>query len=189
LKLNNFFLILNSNFGAGLKDISKRFLKDSFVNKCFNKFSHVMKELANNKLKLNEQTNQTMKVQFGNFIKEEMKAASEIKKLYDKTHDEYQQILNKHLHKTYNQDKDEVNSYEEVQNAKRLFQNVSIDYAFQINTLKKKERIQIVEKMFTYMQCIQAYYLQSWNLMEEIQPEMKLIQKQVNLKKCFVYLN
>jgi len=168
------------NFGAGLKDISKRFLKDSFVNKCFNKFSHVMKELANNKLKLNEQTNQTMKVQFGNFIKEEMKAASEIKKLYDKTHDEYQQILNKHLHKTYNQDKDEVNSYEEVQNAKRLFQNVSIDYAFQINTLKKKERIQIVEKMFTYMQCIQAYYLQSWNLMEEIQPEMKLIQKQIN---------
>ena len=61
-----------------------------------------------------------------------MKAASEIKKLYDKTHDEYQQILNKHLHKTYNQDKDEVNSYEEVQNAKRLFQNVSIDYAFQV---------------------------------------------------------
>jgi len=168
------------NFGSGLKDISKRFSKDSFVNKCFNKFSHVMKELANNKSKLNEQTNQTMKVQFGNFIKEEMKAASEIKKLYDKTHDEYQQVLNKHLHKTYNQDKDEVNSYEEVQNAKKLFQNVSIDYAFQINTLKKKERIQIVEKMFTYMQCIQAYYLQSWNLMEEIQPEMKIIQKQIN---------
>ncbi|CAB3999086.1 arf-GAP with coiled-coil, ANK repeat and PH domain-containing 2 [Paramuricea clavata] len=122
------------------------------------------------------------------FLKEEIKKVKETKKIFDKMGYDLSNALvrNSQLPKS-----SKTTETEEVKNivtaTKVGFDHLSLDYTFQINVLQSRKRFEILDVMLAYMHAQYTFFHQGFNLLKEIEPQMRSLGKQLeDLSVSFV---
>ncbi|XP_048580641.1 arf-GAP with coiled-coil, ANK repeat and PH domain-containing protein 2 isoform X2 [Nematostella vectensis] len=175
------FISSTSLLLSSIHVLTKYFNEDELVQGPLKKFSQTFEELNNFFKTLLDQTQMSISTTLQQFVKNDVKRVKETKKLFDKISDELDNALNKHaqLPKTCKQ-----HELEEDRNIltamQSCFDHISLDYAFQINLLQSRKRIEVLDALSKFMHSHFTYYHQGYDLMNDLERYMKDMSHQLN---------
>jgi len=171
--------LAQNNFVKVIGHVIQGSSNDVFVKSTLLKLSETIAELSAHHKILLDQTNRTVKNELNQFMKLDVKGASDLKKTFDKSSEEFQSSLHKHIvpNKMKNENDDVTHDITHHHNA---FRKISMDYVYQLKLLQHKKRLQATERLFTYMQAIQVFYQQGFNLMKELEPFLRGVNKELD---------
>lgn len=165
---------------GGIDSLTKYFVGDELVSSTLNKFSHALTELQSFLVILLEQAQTSIASTLRTFIKEEVKKVKETKKLFDRVSDELDNALTRNAQLPHHCKASEA---EEVKNTvtanQSCFNHTALDYAFQINILQSRRRIDVLDTILKFMHAQSTYFHQGYDLMNDLDAYMKRVSNQL----------
>ncbi|XP_066028453.1 arf-GAP with coiled-coil, ANK repeat and PH domain-containing protein 2 isoform X4 [Pocillopora verrucosa] len=174
------FNLSTSALVSGIDNLTKYFAGDELVSFTLDKFSCALTELQSFLSILLEQAQKSISSTLRTFIKEEVKKVKDAKKLFDKVSDDLDNALTRNAQLPHHCKASEV---EEVKNAVKAnqtcFNHTALDYAFQINILQSRRRIDVLDTILKFMHAQSTYFHQGYDLMNDLDAYMKRVSNQV----------
>lgn len=169
-----------SELAGGIDTLTKYFEGDQLVSSTLHKFSWALTELQTYLKILLEQAQRSISSTLQAFIKEEVKKVKETKKLFDRISDDLDNALNKNAQLQRNCRPTEVEEAKNIVTAMySCFNHTALDYAFQINILQSKRRIDILDTILNFMHAQSTYFHQGYDLMNDLDEYMKQVSKEL----------
>ncbi|CAH3156007.1 unnamed protein product [Pocillopora meandrina] len=199
------FNLSTSALVSGIDNLTKYFAGDELVSFTLDKFSCALTELQSFLSILLEQAQKSISSTLRTFIKEEVKKVKDAKKLFDKVSDDLDNALTRNAQLPHHCKASEVEedhteyfvvnlifflfylffliSTKQVKNAVKAnqtcFNHTALDYAFQINILQSRRRIDVLDTILKFMHAQSTYFHQGYDLMNDLDAYMKRVSNQV----------
>ncbi|MEQ2214814.1 Rho GTPase-activating protein 42, partial [Xenoophorus captivus] len=111
------------------------------------------------------------------FRKEQIGAAKEVKKKFDKEAEKYYSTLERHLNlsskkkEAYLQEADT-----QIDKERQLFYDASLEYVFKIQEVQEKKKFEFVEPLLAFLQGLFTFYHEGYELAHEFEPYKQQLQ-------------
>jgi len=169
-----------SGFVGGIDSLMKYFEGDKLVSSTLLKFSCTLTELQSYLTILLDQAQRSISITLQTFIKEEVKKVKETKKHFDRISDDLDNALTKNAQLQRNCRASEGEEAKNLVTAiHSCFNHTSLDYAFQINILQSRRRIDVLDTILKFMHAQSTYFHQGYDLMTDLDEYMKKVSKEL----------
>lgn len=169
-----------SGLVGGIDSLTKYFDGDDLVSSTLQKFSWALSELQTYLTILLEQAQRSISTTLQTFIKQEVKKVKETKKLFDRISDDRDNALTKNAQLQRNCRPSEAEEAKNIVTAMHsCFNHTALDYAFQINILQSRRRIDVLDNILKFMHAQSTYFHQGYDLMNDLDVYMRKVSKQL----------
>uniref|UniRef100_H2SU89 Rho GTPase-activating protein 26 n=1 Tax=Takifugu rubripes TaxID=31033 RepID=H2SU89_TAKRU len=138
------------------------------IAKSLQEFAAVLQNLEDERTRMIENANDVLIMPLERFRKEQISAAKEAKKKYDKETEKYCAVLEKHL--SLSARKKEAHLHEadnQVDNVRQHFYEVSLEYVFKVQEVQERKMFDFVEPLLAFLQGLFTYYHHGYELAKD----------------------
>ncbi|RVE64096.1 hypothetical protein OJAV_G00142810 [Oryzias javanicus] len=138
------------------------------IAKSLQEFATVLQNLEDERTRMIENANDVLILPLERFRKEQISAAKEAKKKYDKETEKYCGVLEKHL--SLSAKKKEAHLHEadnQVDNVRQHFYEVSLEYVFKVQEVQERKMFEFVEPLLAFLQGLFTYYHHGYELAKD----------------------
>uniref|UniRef100_A0A673LTM7 Rho GTPase-activating protein 26 n=1 Tax=Sinocyclocheilus rhinocerous TaxID=307959 RepID=A0A673LTM7_9TELE len=138
------------------------------IAKSLQEFAGVLQNLEDERTRMIENANDVLISPLERFRKEQIGAAKEAKKKYDKETEKYCTVLEKHL--SLSAKKKEAHLHEadnQVDIVRQHFYEVSLEYVFKVQEVQERKMFEFVEPLLAFLQGLFTYYHHGYELAKD----------------------
>uniref|UniRef100_A0AAV2JC18 Rho GTPase-activating protein 26 n=1 Tax=Knipowitschia caucasica TaxID=637954 RepID=A0AAV2JC18_KNICA len=131
-------------------------------------FAAVLQNLEDERTRMIENANDVLIMPLERFRKEQISAAKEARKKYDKETEKYCAVMEKHL--SLSAKKKESHLLEadnQVDNVRQHFYEVSLEYVFKVQEVQERKMFDFVEPLLAFLQGLFTYYHHGYELAKD----------------------
>ncbi|XP_073680291.1 rho GTPase-activating protein 26-like isoform X1 [Garra rufa] len=138
------------------------------IAKSLQEFAGVLQNLEDERTRMIENANDVLILPLERFRKEQIGAAKEAKKKYDKETEKYCTVMEKHL--SLSAKKKEAQLHEadnQVDIVRQHFYEVSLEYVFKVQEVQERKMFEFVEPLLAFLQGLFTYYHHGYELAKD----------------------
>uniref|UniRef100_A0A8C1V665 Rho GTPase-activating protein 26 n=1 Tax=Cyprinus carpio TaxID=7962 RepID=A0A8C1V665_CYPCA len=138
------------------------------IAKSLQEFAGVLQNLEDERTRMIENASDVLILPLERFRKEQIGAAKEAKKKYDKETEKYCTVLEKHL--SLSAKKKEAHLHEadnQVDIVRHHFYEVSLEYVFKVQEVQERKMFEFVEPLLAFLQGLFTYYHHGYELAKD----------------------
>ncbi|XP_061103631.1 rho GTPase-activating protein 26-like [Conger conger] len=138
------------------------------IAKSLQEFAGVLRNLEDERTRMIENAGDVLITPLERFRKEQISAAKEAKKKYDKETEKYCGVLEKHL--SLSSKKKEAHLHEadsQVDHVRQHFYEVSLEYVFKVQEVQERKMFEFVEPLLAFLQGLFTYYHHGYELAKD----------------------
>ncbi|CAM4671780.1 unnamed protein product [Leuciscus chuanchicus] len=138
------------------------------IAKSLQEFAGVLQNLEDERTRMIENASDVLISPLERFRKEQIAAAKEAKKKYDKETEKYCTVLEKHL--SLSAKKKEAHLHEadnQVDHVRQHFYEVSLEYVFKVQEVQERKMFDFVEPLLAFLQGLFTYYHHGYELAKD----------------------
>uniref|UniRef100_A0A6Q2XI77 Rho GTPase activating protein 42b n=1 Tax=Esox lucius TaxID=8010 RepID=A0A6Q2XI77_ESOLU len=141
------------------------------IAQSFKEFSQLLNTVEEERRRLIQNADDVLITPLEKFRKEQIGAAKEGKKKFDKETEKYYTVLEKHLalsskkKETFLQEADT-----QIDKDRQVFYDASLEYVFKIQEVQEKKKFEFVEPLLAFLQGLFTFYHEGYELAHEFEP-------------------
>uniref|UniRef100_A0A8C4EFC0 Rho GTPase-activating protein 26 n=1 Tax=Dicentrarchus labrax TaxID=13489 RepID=A0A8C4EFC0_DICLA len=138
------------------------------IAKSLQEFAAVLQNLEDERTRMIENANDVLIMPLERFRKEQISAAKEAKKKYDKETEKYCAVLEKHLSLSARKKESHLHEADnQVDNVRQHFYAVSLEYVFKVQEVQERKMFDFVEPLLAFLQGLFTYYHHGYELAKD----------------------
>uniref|UniRef100_A0A7N6FGJ5 Rho-type GTPase-activating protein 26 n=1 Tax=Anabas testudineus TaxID=64144 RepID=A0A7N6FGJ5_ANATE len=138
------------------------------IAKSLQEFAAVLQNLEDERTRMIENANDVLIMPLERFRKEQISAAKEAKKKYDKETEKYCAVLEKHLSLSAKKKESHLHDADnQVDNVRQHFYEVSLEYVFKVQEVQERKMFDFVEPLLAFLQGLFTYYHHGYELAKD----------------------
>ncbi|KAM6933703.1 rho GTPase-activating protein 42 isoform 1-T1 [Xenentodon cancila] len=147
------------------------------IAQSFKEFSQLLNTVEEERRRLIQNADDVLITPLEKFRKEQIGAAKEVKKKFDKETEKYYSTLERHLNlsskkkEAYLQEADA-----QIDKERQLFYDASLEYIFKIQEVQEKKKFEFVEPLLAFLQGLFTFYHEGYELAHEFDPYKQQLQ-------------
>ncbi|KAM6932725.1 rho GTPase-activating protein 42 isoform 2-T2 [Lycodopsis pacificus] len=147
------------------------------IAQSFKEFSQLLTTVEEERRRLIQNADDVLITPLEKFRKEQIGAAKEGKKKFDKETEKYYSTLERHLNvsskkkEAYLQEADT-----QIDKERQLFYDASLEYVFKIQEVQEKKKFEFVEPLLAFLQGLFTFYHEGYELAHEFEPYKQQLQ-------------
>ncbi|XP_023260697.1 rho GTPase-activating protein 42 isoform X4 [Seriola lalandi dorsalis] len=147
------------------------------IAQSFKEFSQLLNTVEEERRRLIQNADDVLITPLEKFRKEQIGAAKEGKKKFDKETEKYYSTLERHLNlsskkkEAYLQEADT-----QIDKERQLFYDASLEYVFKIQEVQEKKKFEFVEPLLSFLQGLFTFYHEGYELAHEFEPYKQQLQ-------------
>ncbi|XP_039986437.1 rho GTPase-activating protein 42 isoform X4 [Xiphias gladius] len=147
------------------------------IAQSFKEFSQLLNTVEEERRRLIQNADDVLITPLEKFRKEQIGAAKEGKKKFDKETEKYYSTLERHLNlsskkkEAYLQEADT-----QIDKERQLFYDASLEYVFKIQEVQEKKKFEFVEPLLAFLQGLFTFYHEGYELAHEFEPYKQQLQ-------------
>ncbi|XP_035536606.1 rho GTPase-activating protein 42 isoform X4 [Morone saxatilis] len=147
------------------------------IAQSFKEFSQLLNTVEEERRRLIQNADDVLITPLEKFRKEQIGAAKEGKKKFDKETEKYYSTLERHLglsskkKEAYLQEADT-----QIDKERQLFYDASLEYVFKIQEVQEKKKFEFVEPLLAFLQGLFTFYHEGYELAHEFEPYKQQLQ-------------
>ncbi|XP_054460384.1 rho GTPase-activating protein 42 isoform X2 [Anoplopoma fimbria] len=147
------------------------------IAQSFKEFSQLLTTVEEERRRLIQNADDVLITPLEKFRKEQIGAAKEGKKKFDKETERYYSTLERHLNlsskkkEAYLQEADT-----QIDKERQLFYDASLEYVFKIQEVQEKKKFEFVEPLLAFLQGLFTFYHEGYELAQEFEPYKQQLQ-------------
>ncbi|XP_043976369.1 rho GTPase-activating protein 42 isoform X2 [Gambusia affinis] len=147
------------------------------IAQSFKEFSQLLNTVEEERRRLIQNADDVLITPLEKFRKEQIGAAKEVKKKFDKETEKYYSTLERHLNlsskkkEAYLQEADT-----QIDKERQLFYDTSLEYVFKIQEVQEKKKFEFVEPLLAFLQGLFTFYHEGYELAHEFEPYKQQLQ-------------
>uniref|UniRef100_A0A3Q1I9Z5 Rho GTPase-activating protein 42 n=1 Tax=Anabas testudineus TaxID=64144 RepID=A0A3Q1I9Z5_ANATE len=147
------------------------------IAQSFKEFSQLLNTVEEERRRLIQNADDVLITPLEKFRKEQIGAAKEGKKKFDKETEKYYSTLERHLNlsskkkESYLQEADT-----QIDKERQLFYDASLEYVFKIQEVQEKKKFEFVEPLLAFLQGLFTFYHEGYELAHELEPYKQQLQ-------------
>ncbi|KAM9781523.1 rho GTPase-activating protein 26-like isoform 2-T3 [Syngnathus typhle] len=144
------------------------FIPFSSLAKSLQEFAAVLQNLEDERTRMIENANDVLIMPLERFRKEQISAAKEAKKKYDKETEKYCAVLEKHLSLSAKKKESHLHEADnQVDTVRQHFYEVSLEYVFKVQEVQERKMFDFVEPLLAFLQGLFTYYHHGYELAKD----------------------
>uniref|UniRef100_A0A665W2D4 Rho GTPase activating protein 42b n=1 Tax=Echeneis naucrates TaxID=173247 RepID=A0A665W2D4_ECHNA len=147
------------------------------IAQSFKEFSQLLNTVEEERRRLIQNADDVLITPLEKFRKEQIGAAKEGKKKFDKETEKYYSTLERHLNlsskkkEAYLQEADT-----QIDKERQIFYDASLEYVFKIQEVQEKKKFEFVEPLLAFLQGLFTFYHEGYELAHEFEPYKQQLQ-------------
>ncbi|XP_077403141.1 rho GTPase-activating protein 26-like [Vanacampus margaritifer] len=138
------------------------------IAKSLQEFAAVLQNLEDERTRMIENANDVLIMPLERFRKEQISAAKEAKKKYDKETEKYCAVLEKHLSLSAKKKESHLHEADnQVDHVRQHFYEVSLEYVFKVQEVQERKMFDFVEPLLAFLQGLFTYYHHGYELAKD----------------------
>ncbi|XP_047462634.1 rho GTPase-activating protein 26-like [Mugil cephalus] len=138
------------------------------IAKSLQEFATVLQNLEDERTRMIENANDVLIMPLERFRKEQISAAKEAKKKYDKETEKYCAVLEKHLSLSAKKKESHLHEADnQVDHVRQHFYEVSLEYVFKVQEVQERKMFDFVEPLLAFLQGLFTYYHHGYELAKD----------------------
>ncbi|CAJ1063540.1 rho GTPase-activating protein 26-like isoform X1 [Xyrichtys novacula] len=138
------------------------------IAKSLQEFAAVLQNLEDERTRMIENANDVLIMPLERFRKEQISAAKEARKRYDKETEKYCAVLEKHLSLSARKKESHLHEADnQVDNVRQHFYEVSLEYVFKVQEVQERKMFDFVEPLLAFLQGLFTYYHHGYELAKD----------------------
>uniref|UniRef100_A0A3Q1H460 Rho GTPase-activating protein 42 n=1 Tax=Acanthochromis polyacanthus TaxID=80966 RepID=A0A3Q1H460_9TELE len=190
IKDGNMLIIALKNLSAAVQKFSQSLQEFQFeclgdaetddevnIAQSFKEFSQLLNTVEEERRRLIQNADDVLITPLEKFRKEQIGAAKEGKKKFDKETEKYYSTLERHL--SLSSKKKEAYLQEadtQIDKERQLFYDASLEYVFKIQEVQEKKKFEFVEPLLAFLQGLFTFYHEGYELAHEFEPYKQQLQ-------------
>uniref|UniRef100_A0A8C6L422 Rho GTPase activating protein 42 n=1 Tax=Nothobranchius furzeri TaxID=105023 RepID=A0A8C6L422_NOTFU len=147
------------------------------IAQSFKEFSQLLNTVEEERRRLIQNADDVLITPLEKFRKEQIGAAKDVKKKFDKETEKYYSTLERHLNlsskkkEAYLQEADT-----QIDKERQVFYDASLEYVFKIQEVQEKKKFEFVEPLLAFLQGLFTFYHEGYELAHEFEPYKQQLQ-------------
>ncbi|XP_037544194.1 rho GTPase-activating protein 26 [Nematolebias whitei] len=138
------------------------------IAKSLQEFAAVIQNLEDERTRMIENANDVLIIPLERFRKEQISAAKEAKKRYDKETEKYCAVLEKHLSLSAKKKETQLHEADsQVGSVRQHFYEVSLEYVLKVQEVQERKMFDFVEPLLAFLQGLFTYYHHGYELAKD----------------------
>uniref|UniRef100_A0A8D0APA8 Rho GTPase-activating protein 26 n=1 Tax=Sander lucioperca TaxID=283035 RepID=A0A8D0APA8_SANLU len=138
------------------------------IAKSLQEFAAVLQNLEDERTRMIENASDVLIMPLERFRKEQISAAKEARKKYDKETEKYCAVLEKHLSLSAKKKESHLHEADnQVDNVRQHFYEVSLEYVFKVQEVQERKMFDFVEPLLAFLQGLFTYYHHGYELAKD----------------------
>ncbi|KAM3847750.1 rho GTPase-activating protein 26 isoform 3-T4 [Vipera latastei] len=138
------------------------------IAKSLQEFATVLRNLEDERIRMIENASEVLITPLEKFRKEQIGAAKEARKKYDKETEKYCGILEKHLNLSSKKKESQLQEADnQVDLVRQRFYEVSLEYVFKVQEVQERKMFEFVEPLLAFLQGLFTFYHHGYELAKD----------------------
>ncbi|XP_012861069.1 rho GTPase-activating protein 26 [Echinops telfairi] len=138
------------------------------LTRSLQEFATVLRNLEDERIRMIENASEVLITPLEKFRKEQIGAAKEAKKKYDKETEKYCGILEKHLNLSSKKKESQLQEADtQVDLVRHHFYEVSLEYVFKVQEVQERKMFEFVEPLLAFLQGLFTFYHHGYELAKD----------------------
>ncbi|XP_062309316.1 rho GTPase-activating protein 26-like isoform X2 [Osmerus eperlanus] len=138
------------------------------IAKSLQEFAGVLQNLEDERTRMIENANDVLITPLERFRKEQISAAKEARKKYDKETEKYCAVMEKHLSLSAKKKESHLHEADsQVDHVRQHFYEVSLEYVFKVQEVQERKMFEFVEPLLAFLQGLFTYYHHGYELAKD----------------------
>ncbi|XP_058533811.1 rho GTPase-activating protein 26 isoform X2 [Ochotona princeps] len=138
------------------------------IARSLQEFATVLRNLEDERIRMIENASEVLITPLEKFRKEQIGAAKEAKKKYDKETEKYCGILEKHLNLSSKKKESQLQEADsQVHLVRQHFYEVSLEYVFKVQEVQERKMFEFVEPLLAFLQGLFTFYHHGYELAKD----------------------
>ncbi|XP_032066158.1 rho GTPase-activating protein 26 isoform X2 [Thamnophis elegans] len=138
------------------------------IAKSLQEFATVLRNLEDERIRMIENAGEVLITPLEKFRKEQIGAAKEARKKYDKETEKYCGILEKHLNLSSKKKESQLQEADtQVDLVRQHFYEVSLEYVFKVQEVQERKMFEFVEPLLAFLQGLFTFYHHGYELAKD----------------------
>uniref|UniRef100_A0A8D0H952 Rho GTPase-activating protein 26 n=1 Tax=Sphenodon punctatus TaxID=8508 RepID=A0A8D0H952_SPHPU len=138
------------------------------IAKSLQEFAAVLRNLEDERMRMIENASEVLITPLEKFRKEQIGAAKDAKKKYDKETEKYCGVLEKHLNLSSKKKESQLQEADsQVDVARQHFYEVSLEYVFKVQEVQERKMFEFVEPLLAFLQGLFTFYHHGYELAKD----------------------
>ncbi|XP_053738608.1 rho GTPase-activating protein 42-like isoform X2 [Synchiropus splendidus] len=147
------------------------------IAQSFKEFSELLSTVEEERRRLMQSADDVLITPLEKFRKEQIGAAKEGKKKFDKETERYYSTLERHLSLSSKKKEAQLQEADaQIHRERQLFYDASLEYVFKIQEVQEKKKFEFVEPLLAFLQGLFTFYHEGYELALEFQPYKQQLQ-------------
>ncbi|MBN3297924.1 RHG42 protein, partial [Amia calva] len=147
------------------------------IAQSFKEFSQLLNTVEEERRRLIQNADDVLITPLEKFRKEQIGAAKEGKKKFDKESEKYYSVLEKHLNLSSKKKEAFLQEADtQIDKERQVFYDASLEYVFKIQEVQEKKKFEFVEPLLAFLQGLFTFYHEGYELAQEFEPYKQLLQ-------------
>ncbi|XP_069017323.1 rho GTPase-activating protein 42 isoform X2 [Embiotoca jacksoni] len=147
------------------------------IAQSFKEFSQLLNTVEEERRRLIQNADDVLITPLEKFRKEQIGAAKEGKKKFDKETEKYYSTLERHLNVSSKKKESYLQEADmQIDKERQLFYDASLEYVFKIQEVQEKKKFEFVEPLLAFLQGLFTFYHEGYELAHEFEPYKQQLQ-------------
>uniref|UniRef100_A0A8C2CW62 Rho GTPase activating protein 42b n=1 Tax=Cyprinus carpio TaxID=7962 RepID=A0A8C2CW62_CYPCA len=147
------------------------------IAQSFKEFSQLLSTMEEERRRLIQNADDVLITPLERFRKEQIGAAKDGKKKFDKEAEKYYSSLEKHLNLSSRKKESALQEADaQIDKERQLFYDASLEYVFKIQEVQEKKKFEFVEPLLAFLQGLFTFYHEGYELAHEFEPYKQQLQ-------------
>ncbi|XP_052393259.1 rho GTPase-activating protein 42 isoform X1 [Carassius gibelio] len=147
------------------------------IAQSFKEFSQLLNTVEEERRRLIQNADDVLITPLEKFRKEQIGAAKEGKKKFDKETEKYYTILEKHLSLSSRKKESLLQEADtQINKERQVFYDASLEYVFKIQEVQERKKFEFVEPLLAFLQGLFTFYHEGYELAHELEPYKQQLQ-------------
>ncbi|XP_067890156.1 rho GTPase-activating protein 42 isoform X2 [Heterodontus francisci] len=147
------------------------------IAQSFKEFAQLLHTVEEERRRLIQNANDVLIAPLEKFRKDQIGAAKDGKKKFDKESEKYYSILEKHLNLSSRKKEAHLQEADaQVDKERQNFYEASLEYVFKVQEVQEKKKFEFVEPLLAFLQGLFTFYHEGYELAQEFAPYKQQLQ-------------
>uniref|UniRef100_A0A673KSW0 Rho GTPase-activating protein 42-like n=1 Tax=Sinocyclocheilus rhinocerous TaxID=307959 RepID=A0A673KSW0_9TELE len=147
------------------------------IAQSFKEFSQLLNTVEEERRRLIQNADDVLITPLEKFRKEQIGAAKEGKKKFDKETEKYYTVLEKHLSLSSRKKESLLQEADtQINKERQIFYDASLEYVFKIQEVQERKKFEFVEPLLAFLQGLFTFYHEGYELAHEFEPYKQQLQ-------------
>lgn len=147
------------------------------IAQSFKEFSQLLNTVEEERRRLIQNADDVLITPLEKFRKEQIGAAKEGKKKFDKETEKYYTVLEKHLSLSSRKKESLLQEADtQISKERQVFYDASLEYVFKIQEVQERKKFEFVEPLLAFLQGLFTFYHEGYELAHEFEPYKQQLQ-------------